>query len=149
TASCQRVRRTPTEIAQSTQDYFLVSIQTQGEGFVIQDGRVARLGPGDFALYDSTRPYELSFYSDYQQYVLQIPGPVVRSKLRDPEQLTAQPVRSTHGAGRLVINMIDSLAASSDTLEPSSVAAASEGVENIVVAGLCSLPAATVPTVTN
>jgi hypothetical protein len=42
-------------------DYFLVSIQAQGRGVVRQDGRDAVLSAGDFALYDSTRPYELLF----------------------------------------------------------------------------------------
>ena len=51
----------------------------------MQDGRVATLLPGDFALYDSTRPYELIFDEPLQQYVLQLPGAVLRSRLRDTE----------------------------------------------------------------
>src|SRR5271170_6574217 len=42
-ASSQRVRRTPTKIAQATEDYFLVSIQVAGQGTIVQDGRVAEL----------------------------------------------------------------------------------------------------------
>ena len=57
TATAQQVRRTPAKIARASEDYFLVSIQTQGRGVISQDGRDAVLGPGDFALYDSTRPY--------------------------------------------------------------------------------------------
>ncbi len=145
TASSQWVRRTPAKIARSSEDYFLVSIQTAGRGIVVQDGRSAVLAPGDFALYDSTRPYELGFHEDFQQYVLQMPGSVLRSRLRDTDKLTARRVCGNRGAGHLMISMIKSLAADIETLEAGSVAAVAESVENILVAGLCSLPGAAEP----
>jgi len=147
TASPQHVRRTPAKIARSTEDYFLVSIQIKGLGKVVQDGRVATLLPGDFALYDSTRPYELIFDEPLQQYVLQLPGAVLRSRLRDTETLTARKVCGDRGAGHLMIGMINTLAADMDMLETASVAAIAESVENILVAGLCSLPGAADPVV--
>ena len=139
TASAQRVRRTPAKIARATEDYFLVSIQTEGTGVVLQDGRSAVLQPGDFALYDSTRPYELQFDADFQQYVLRLPGPTLRSQLRDTESLTARHVSGTRGAGHLMIDMIRSLASGIGTLEPASAAAVAQSVEHILIAGLCSL----------
>jgi AraC-like DNA-binding protein len=143
----QWVRRTPAKIARATEDYFIVSIQTRGRGKIVQDGRVAELSPGDFALYDSTRPYELIFDEPFQQHVLQLPGPVLRGRLRDTEKLTARKVCGDRGAGHLMIGMIDALAAEIDTLEAGSVAAIAESVENILVAGLCSLPGAADPAV--
>src|SRR5262245_51105250 len=92
TATSQWVRRTPDRIARATEDYFIVSIQSAGTGRVVQDGRSALLRPGDFALYDSTRPYELIFTDDFQQYVLQLPGAVLRSRLKRTETLTARAV---------------------------------------------------------
>ena len=74
TATAQIVRRTPAKIARASEDYFLVSIQTEGRGVVSQDGRDAVLAPGDFALYDSTRPYTLTFDGPFQQIVLMLPG---------------------------------------------------------------------------
>jgi AraC-like DNA-binding protein len=149
TAASQWVRRTQAKIAQATEDYFLVSIQIAGRGVLIQDGRSAELMPGDFALYDSTRPYELVFRDDFQQYVLQMPGSVLRNRLRDTEKLTARKVCGNRGAGHLMISMIKSLAADIDALEAGSVAAVAESVENILVAGLCSLPGAAEPLVSN
>lgn len=147
TSSPQWVRRTPAKIARATEDYFLVSIQTKGRGRIVQDGRVADLSPGDFALYDSTRPYELIFNEPFQQHVLQLPGAVLRSRLRNTEKLTARKVCGDRGAGHLMIGMIETLAADIDTLESGSVAAIAESVENILVAGLCSLPGAADPAV--
>ncbi len=149
TAAPQWVRRTPAKIAQATEDTLLISIQTAGRGAVVQDGRTAELEPGDFALYDSTRPYELIFRENFQQFVLTLPGAVLRRRLRDPEKLTAQKVRGGRGAGHLMISLIDSLAADIETLEAGSVVAVAESVENILVAGLSSLPAAARPPVSN
>ena len=149
TASAQRVRRTSAKIAQATEDYFLVSIQTAGTGMVMQDGRIAVLQPGDFALYDSTRPYDLLFEGDFQQYVLRLPGPTLRSQLRDTEALTARHVSGMRGAGHLMIGMIRSLASDIDTLEPASAAAVAQSVEHILIAGLRSLPGASTRQVSN
>lgn len=149
TSTPQRVRRTPSKIAAATEDFFLVSIQTTGAGAVVQDGRVAHLQPGDFALYDSTRPYDLVFEGAFQQYVLTLPRAVLSDRLRDSGALTARTVCGTRGAGHLVISMIASLARDIDTLEPGSVAAVAESVENILVAGLSSLTPAAAPEVSS
>jgi AraC-like DNA-binding protein len=139
TATAQLVRRTPSLIARSAEDYFLVSIQTEGIGTVSQDGRQAVLHPGDFALYDSTRPYELGFGARFQQFVLMLPGPTLRSRLRDTGSLTARGVGGRQGAGHLMIEMIKTLADTVEELEPASAAAVAQGVEHIVVAGLSTL----------
>ncbi|RIK94603.1 MAG: AraC family transcriptional regulator [Burkholderiales bacterium] len=142
TSDAQCVRRTSARIARATEDYFLVSIQAQGEGFVVQDGRTARLGPGDFALYDSTRPYELRFAGPFQQYVLMMPGPTLRTALRDTQRLTATAVSGERGAGHLMIGMIGTLAQDIATLAPESAAAVADSITHILVAGLSALPQA-------
>jgi AraC-like DNA-binding protein len=138
-ATAQLVQRTPSLIAQAAEDFFLVSIQTAGIGRITQDDRTAVLHPGDFALYDSTRPYELRFDDDFQQYVLMLPGPTLRSQLRDARGSTARRVAGASGAGHLMIEMIRTLAADIAVLEPAAAAAVAQGVEHIVVAGLSSL----------
>ena len=40
--------------------------------------------PGDFALYDSTRPYQLLFDDDFEQIVLKLPGERLRSACAIP-----------------------------------------------------------------
>lgn len=139
TATAQSVQRTPSLIARAAADYFLVSIQTSGTGRIVQDDRTADLRPGDFALYDSTRPYELTFDGPFQQYVLMLPGPSLRSQLRDAPDLTARGVRGSRGAGHLMIEMIRTLATDIAVLEPAAAAAVAQSVEHIVVAGLSSL----------
>jgi AraC-like DNA-binding protein len=142
TATAQFVKRTPALIARASEDHFLVSIQTQGRGVISQDGRHAVLGPGDFALYDSTRPYQLTFDDNFQQFVLKLPGPTLRTALRDTERLTATTVRGDRGAGHLMIGMIRTLAADIGALAPESAAAVADSVSQILIAGLAALPAA-------
>lgn len=144
--SCaQDVLRTQRQIARSTDDYFLVSIQTHGRGRICQDGRMADLAPGDFALYDSTREYELHFDGDFREIVLKLPGERLRSMVRGTDKLTATTVSGKAGAGHLMINMIQTLWQDVDTLQPASAAAVADGVLNILAAGLQTLPASNRP----
>lgn len=139
-SGAQKVLRTPHQIARGSADCFLVSIQTKGKGVLRQDGRDALLSPGDFALYDSTRAYELHFDGDFQQIVLKLPGKLLRSAVRDTEKLTATTVSGRAGAGHLMIGMIKTLWEDIDALESASAVAVADGVLNILVAGLQTLP---------
>ena len=144
TSCAQKVRRTPAHIAHASNGYFLVSIQARGRGVVRQDGRDALLDPGDFALYDSTRPYQLLFDDDFEQIVLKLPGERLRSELRGTEQLTATTVSGREGAGHLMLSMLRTLREDIDALQPASALAVANGVRSILVAGLQTLPAARV-----
>jgi len=149
TSGPQKVMRTPGHIARSSDDYFLVSIQARGHGVVRQDGRDAVLSVGDFALYDSTRPYQLLFDDAFEQIVLKLPGERLRSELRDTQALTATTVSGREGAGHLMLSMIRTLREDIDTLQPASALAVANGVLNILVAGLQTLPAAQSPSLSN
>jgi AraC-like DNA-binding protein len=99
------------------------------------------MSPGDFAIYDSTRPYTLHFGDDFEEIVLKLRGDQLRSLVRDTERLTATAVSGRTGAGHLLINMIRTLRDEVDSLMPASAAAVASGVVNVLVAGLQSLPA--------
>ncbi len=137
----QRVMRTPRTISRATDDCFIVSLQTKGRAVISQDGRDAVMAPGDFAVYDSTRPYTLQFGDDFEEIVLKLRGDRLRSLVRDTEQLTATTVSGRAGAGHLLINMVQTLRDEADQLLPASAAAVASGVVNVLVAGLQSLPA--------
>ena len=71
-----------------------------------------------------------------------LPGPALRAELRGAPELTARAVHGSRGAGHLMIEMIRTLAADVDVLEPAAATAVAQGVEHILVAGLSSLRAA-------
>jgi AraC-like DNA-binding protein len=77
-ASKQAVKRTPAQASRTGAESFLVNIQIAGDSVVRQDGREAKLQPGDCAMYSSTRPYEFDFDGNFRQMVLVFPAEVVR-----------------------------------------------------------------------
>jgi AraC-like DNA-binding protein len=137
----QHVMRTPRMVSNSNDDCFIVSLQTQGAAVISQDGREAKMTPGDFAIYDSTRPYTLQFADDFEEIVLKMPGEQVRSLLRHTDRLTATTVSGRSAAGHLLINMVTTLRDQAESLAPASAAAVAHGVISVLVAGLQSLPA--------
>lgn len=141
-ACAQQVHRTRAHIAQAGDERFLASIQVRGRGVVRQDGRDALLGPGDFALYDSTRPYDLLFDDRFEQIVLQLPAERLRRELREPQALTATTVRG--GAGRLLAQMARQLSDDEEegTWPPAAALAVADGVVSVLAGALQSLPAA-------
>ena len=56
-SNAQRIRRTEAKIRQGGEDCLLIQIQREGTCWVRQDGRQAAVSPGDFVLYDSSRPF--------------------------------------------------------------------------------------------
>jgi hypothetical protein len=137
----QQVMRTPRIVSNSNDDCFIVSLQKQGAAVISQDGREAKMTPGDFAIYDSTRPYTLQFADDFEEIVLKMPGEQVRSLLRHTDRLTATTVSGRSAAGHLLINMVSTLRDEAESLAPASAAAVAHGVISVLVAGLQSLPA--------
>ncbi len=120
-SSAQRVVRTPAKIARSDRDYFLLSLQTAGTGIVAQDGRSAVLQPGDFALYDTTRPYDLTFAEDFGQIVLRLPRETVTRRLAEARHLTALRVPGDRGTGRLASAFLQQLHVELGLLETTSM----------------------------
>jgi hypothetical protein len=82
------VARTPREIARENPGYIKVGVQLGGSGVITQDGRDAVLRAGDFAVYDTTRPYALRFDEPFRMFVLMFPIEALHVDLvRAPHQL--------------------------------------------------------------
>ena len=97
----QIVDRTKSRIRRAREEVVLVSVQVQGTGMVAQDGRQATLQPGDFACYDSTRPYTLSFGAQFEQIVLHMPRNAMIRRIGPTEAVTATRVASDSPLGSL------------------------------------------------
>jgi AraC-like DNA-binding protein len=137
------LNRTPRQIQKSSEDFCMVQVQREGRGLVKQDGREALLVPGDFVLYDATRPYELRFdATGHHVVVLRLPRATLEPHVGNLEQLTATTVAGSCAAGHLLLTMIESLQRDVELLHPSSVMGVSEGITSIIAAGLRSLPGA-------
>jgi AraC-like DNA-binding protein len=109
-ASAQQVLRTRSNIAQSSRALFFLCLQVRGRGGHRQAGRVAHLQPGDFALVDTTRPYDLIFTDAFSQLVMCLPHEWVTSRIPDATRLTACAVTGRTGTGRVASTFMRQLA---------------------------------------
>jgi AraC-like DNA-binding protein len=89
--------------------HFCFIVQTSGRGRISQDGRDAELDPGDLALTDSTRPFQLDFNREFSQSVLQIPRELLLSRVGPAERFTANRIDGRRGLARLLSPMLQSL----------------------------------------
>jgi AraC-like DNA-binding protein len=136
--SHKRVTRSRLQIARAAEDFVLVSIQLEGACRVIQGNREATLAPGQFAIYDSTRPYELILEEDYQQAVLRVPRATLLSRLGD-DDLTALAVAAEALPARMLNQMVRAAFDSSAPLSSAQSLDVADGVLNVLTGGLRSL----------
>ncbi len=88
-----RVSRTRELLAASPNDLALFSIQIRGASVVEQDGRTARVGPGDGVLYLTGSMYRLSFPRPSEMAILQVPLDRLDIGTRSRSALTARALR--------------------------------------------------------
>jgi AraC-like DNA-binding protein len=112
-----RVVRTPARIRRAREEAVLVSLQLSGSAAIVQDGREARLAPGDFALYDSTRPYSLSLLGDFEMLVLQVERQRLMRWLGRTEPLTARALSAATPTGAIASSFLASVAATVGRME--------------------------------
>lgn len=116
-SSCaQRVSRTPGRIARAQESSVLFALGTTGHGGVTQDGREAVIRPGEFAFYDTTRPYELQFDGDFSQRILQVPREMIARRVRT-EELTATTFTSERPLDKLAYDFIASICTLADRVD--------------------------------
>jgi AraC-like DNA-binding protein len=115
------VTRTPRMIRAADSGYLKVSIQTHGACILTQDGREAALTPGDIAVYDTTRPYELLFAHENQMLVLMLPRHLLSIRPRDLTDITARRISGRTGMGAVLSPFLTLLARQSlvGDLQPS------------------------------
>lgn len=89
TAQAHQVVRTPTLIDQQDGAFYKLSLQLKGNGMLRQDGREARLSPGELAIYDTQRPYTLEYLDDFSCLVLIFPQRLLSLSPADVGSLTA------------------------------------------------------------
>lgn len=145
----QHVFRTPSRIARSDQDFVLIALGNRGDGGVVQDGRETVIHPGEFALYDTTRPYELKFNDSFTQTIFKVPRQMLQRRLGGTENLTAISFGGDVPLERLAYDFIFRLCQSADRLTPDNAAALSEQAVDLLAMALSerlsrtSLPSST------
>jgi AraC-like DNA-binding protein len=115
-ASGHSVHRTPALLAQSDQRYFKLNLQLEGTGLLIQDNREAVLRPGDLAIYDTNRPYTLTFEQQARMMVVMFPHDALSLPPDYVGQLSAVRLAGGHGLTGIVGPFIAQLAQNLEVL---------------------------------
>ena len=105
-SDAQTVLHTRSHVARSRRSVFFIHMQLEGESVNRQDGREARLAPGDFTMCDTTRPYEIHFDAPNRMFVLGIPDVLMRRHLACPENVVAIPMSGADGLSGLLSNFL-------------------------------------------
>jgi AraC-like DNA-binding protein len=100
------VRRTPRLIAGTQGEFFKLGLQRRGGSVLVQDGREAQLRPGDFAIYDTTRPYTFAFDAPHELLILIFPRPMLGLPADQVERLTATRFSGRAGLGALISSFL-------------------------------------------
>jgi len=128
-----RAERTARQIARAGDaNHYKVSMPLRGTMQISQDGRDATLQPGDLGIYDTTRPYLVSFTDSCRMLVLMFP----RRDLRLPDdamrQVTARRVSGHSGIGGLVAPLLTSLATRLDEISPAQSTRLADNVVDLL-----------------
>ena len=115
TATSHEVHRTPALIAQAHERYFKLNLQLEGTGLLIQDNREAVLQPGDLAIYDTNRPYTLTFEEQARIMVVMFPCDALSLPTDYVGQLAAVRMGAT-GLSEIVGQFIRQLSENLDVL---------------------------------
>lgn len=96
------VRRTQELIDASEGRFYKLSLQQSGPARLEQDGRVVDLAEGDIAIYDTHRPYTLSFSENNRATVIMFPHEAVDLPPDEIARVTAVGFGSHEGLGRVI-----------------------------------------------
>ena len=135
-STAHHVRRTGRMLSRADEDCMLLSLQMHGTGSVEQDGRQAILQPGDFALYDSTRQYDLKFESDFAQLVLKTPRAMFLDRFAGSESATGVRISGSAGMGRVASSFIREVAREAHTLLPHEIERVTHNAIDVMAAAL-------------
>jgi len=126
TTDAYDVFRTDSSISQSSDDDFIVSVQTAGSSTIRQLDREVILKPGDFTIYDSTMPYHLHFANRLSQLVIKVPRKHLKKHLQSPETLTALHVKGGKGIAQITTKFAQTLFNETDALDHNTQAQVAE-----------------------
>ncbi|HEY1322858.1 MAG TPA: helix-turn-helix domain-containing protein [Streptosporangiaceae bacterium] len=122
TSTPHSVHRTPGLIRRGGSELYRVVLAMSGSPRLAQGDRAAQLRPGEFAIYDFSRPYELVYDSAVQLAVFGFPRDLLALPAGAAGDLTAVPIAADHGAGALAAPLLRRVALDLETYQPTSAA---------------------------
>lgn len=120
-------------------DYFLLSLLTEGSCQLTQDGRTASVMPGEMVLYDTRRPYRVALATPFRMCSIRIPHETMRIYLPSPEHLVARPLTHDTAMGRIASGLVLNVFNEQEHVDGASKSSMAKSVLEMLAAGLQSL----------
>src|SRR5262249_12604523 len=140
-SDAQMVRHLRAHVARTRAPMFFLQMQLEGESINRQDGREAKLAPGDFTLCDTTRPYEMQFDRATRIFAFAIPDTLLRRPLASPESVFAIPMSGNAGLSGLLSQFLrDFWTRCRDDLDPIIVPPISRAILALMASAYTTLP---------
>jgi len=117
-STAQDIWRTPRDISPSEEEYFHVLLIASGAGRVSQDDRHAEFHPGDWVTFDSFRPVQVLFESDWDAYCLVFPRETVQLSESERRLMTARRMDGSAGLTGVASRFLLDLARTSEHVPP-------------------------------
>ncbi|MGY4099347.1 AraC-like ligand-binding domain-containing protein [Nocardia sp. R16R-3T] len=133
-ASAHAVRRTPKTIRISDPGFYKVGLQVRGYCVLTQADREAALTPGDFAIYDTTKPYQLSFDDRFHMLVMMFPRELLRVPATGIAELTGRRISGRQGLGALVSPFVHGLGSRVFDTSPTAAIHLNDAVLDVLAA---------------
>jgi AraC-like DNA-binding protein len=125
-SQAQRVCRTAALVARGGGDTVYLNVQLRGAGTAEQDGRSADQRPGDIAIVDGTRPFELSFEGDFEQLCVTFPVELLAPRLALPRAASAVRIPGKGGLGGMLVAHLRYLAGAGGALDRQAASLAAD-----------------------
>jgi AraC-like DNA-binding protein len=133
TAGAHHAERTQREIGRDPEArYYKVGLPLHGYALISQDGRHASLPPGSLTIYDTSRPYRISFDDDCRMLILMFPHRDLRLPQDAVARVTARPVSGREGIGGLVAPLLVNLSARVDEICSAQAARIADNVVDLL-----------------
>lgn len=118
--ACQRhaAHRSMAHVIEIERPELVVSFQRSGTLHLEQDGRRTKISPGQFAVYDSSRPVALEGSDDYRSLCIKFPMSHCRDSADGVREITATSFDGGRGLGPAVWSMLENLGAEVRTVPP-------------------------------
>jgi AraC-like DNA-binding protein len=142
-SDAQTVHHSRSHVARSRVAMFFVHLMLEGDSVSRQDGREARLGPGDFTLCDTTRAYEILFENPNRMFVVGIPETLLRRHIASPESVVAVPMSGSSGLSGLASHFLrDFWMRCREDLDPSVAPRITRAIVDLLASAYTGLPEA-------
>lgn len=136
TTTRHSVHRTSALVRRAGPEVHRLVLAVSGRPRVAQDDRALRLEPGQFTVYDFTRPYDLDYDGAVELAVFTLPHGSLSLPFDALTQLTAVPIDGTAGTGALAASLLGRVAAEQGTYKPASASRLSTVMTDLVSAAL-------------